>query len=90
MKKYKLIIQIFILLLLCTNFSCEKLVDIDAPTDKLIREEVFSNEQTAISAMDGIYNELYQAEFFQQQIASLETLVVTVQDVIIGLVEIAR
>ncbi|MDT0642606.1 RagB/SusD family nutrient uptake outer membrane protein [Zunongwangia sp. F363] len=74
MKKYKLIIQIFILLLLCANFSCEKLVDIDAPTDKLIREEVFSNEKTAISAMDGIYNELYQAEFSSGSRSSVTVL----------------
>jgi len=74
MKTYKLVIQIFILLLLCTNYSCEKLVVIDAPTDKLIREEVFSNEQTAISAMDGIYNELYQAEFSSGSRSSVTVL----------------
>ena len=74
MKTYKLIIQIFILLLLCTNYSCEKLVVTEAPTDKLIREEVFGNEQTAISAMDGIYNELYQAEFSSGSRSSVTVL----------------
>jgi len=52
-----------ILLLLSINFSCEDQVSIDAPTDKLVRTEVFRNDRTAISAMNGIYNELYQADF---------------------------
>tara|TARA_Y100001968_G_C19421830_1_gene752161 strand:- start:254 stop:1585 length:1332 start_codon:yes stop_codon:yes gene_type:complete len=49
-------------------------VSIDAPTDKLVRAEVFSNDKTAISAMDGIYNELYQAEFSSGSRSSVTVL----------------
>lgn len=74
MKINKLIIRTFILLLLSFHFSCEDVVSIDAPTDKLVRAEVFSNDETAISAMDGIYNELYQAEFSSGSRSSVTVL----------------
>lgn len=59
--------------LLSTN-SCEKLVAIDTPTDKLISEEVFRSEETAISAMNGIYNQLYQASFSNGSRSSITVL----------------
>ena len=74
MKINRLIIRTFILLLLSFHFSCEDVVSIDAPTDKLVRAEVFSNDKTAISAMDGIYNELYQAEFSSGSRSSVTVL----------------
>ena len=74
MKINRIIIQTFILLLLSLNFSCEDQVSIDAPTDKLVRTEVFSNDQTAISAMNGIYNELYQADFSSGSRSSVTVL----------------
>ncbi|WP_034888801.1 RagB/SusD family nutrient uptake outer membrane protein [Gillisia sp. Hel_I_29] len=74
MKINRIIIQTFILLLLSFNFSCEDQVSIDAPTDKLVRTEVFSNDQTAISAMNGIYNELYQADFSSGSRSSVTVL----------------
>ncbi len=74
MKINRLIIRTFILLLLSLNFSCEDQVSIDAPTDKLVRSEVFSNDQTAISAMNGIYNELYQADFSSGSRSSVTVL----------------
>lgn len=46
----------------CT-ISCEDFVDIGAPDDKMIREEVFNNDQTASSAMTGIYNQLMESAF---------------------------
>ncbi|MBZ9731113.1 RagB/SusD family nutrient uptake outer membrane protein [Salegentibacter sp. JZCK2] len=74
MKINKSIIRTFILLLLSFHFSCEDVVSIDAPTDKLVRAEVFSNDETAISAMDGIYNELHQAEFSSGSRSSVTVL----------------
>lgn len=74
MKAIQLITKILILLVLYSNYSCEKLVAVDTPTDKLIRDEVFSNEQTATSAMDGIYNELFQAAFSSGSRSSVTVL----------------
>ena len=59
-KHIKIILLIF--LIIC-NLSCEDLVEIDVPNNKLVREQVFNSDETAISAMTGIYNELFQAAF---------------------------
>ncbi|WP_339656084.1 RagB/SusD family nutrient uptake outer membrane protein [uncultured Salegentibacter sp.] len=40
-------------------YSCEDFVEIDTPNNKLVKEEVFNNDATARSAMDGIYNQLF-------------------------------
>lgn len=55
----------FALLTLFTicNLSCEDFVEVDAPNNKLVREQVFNSDETVISAMTGIYNELFQAAF---------------------------
>jgi len=63
MKSKITIIKIFLALVIILNSSCEDLVSIDVPTDKLVRSQVFDSEQTAISALTGIYNELYQSSF---------------------------
>lgn len=44
-------------------FSCEEFIEVDAPNNKLIRSEVFESDETAQSAMKGIYNELFLAAF---------------------------
>lgn len=43
--------------------SCEDFVEIDAPTHKIISEDVFSSDDTAIAAMTGIYNQLSVVDF---------------------------
>ena len=43
--------------------SCEDYLEIEAPNDRIVSETVFSNDDTAISAMAGIYNQLI-AVFF--------------------------
>lgn len=43
--------------------SCEDFVEVDAPDNKLVQDVVFSSDATAKSAMTGIYNQLYLAEF---------------------------
>ncbi|WP_300439154.1 RagB/SusD family nutrient uptake outer membrane protein [Christiangramia sp.] len=45
------------------SLSCEDFVEIDAPNDKLIRDEVFGSEETAKSALNGIYNQLFLTAF---------------------------
>jgi hypothetical protein len=55
-------------------FSCEDLVEVDFPDDKLIQEVVFNSDETAISAMDGIYNQLFLTEFASGQRSSITVL----------------
>lgn len=43
--------------------ACEDFVEVDTPNYKIIREDVFSSEETAKSAMIGIYNELFRSSF---------------------------
>lgn len=43
--------------------SCEDFLDIDAPRHKIVSETVFTDDQTAISAMTGIYNDLFRAAY---------------------------
>ncbi len=74
MKYYK----IFILALACTlQLSCEDFVEVEIPDDRIISESVFSSDETANSAVKGIYNELYQATFssgFQTSVTVLSAL----------------
>lgn len=55
-------------------FSCEDFIEVDAPSNKLIRSEVFQSDETAQSAMRGIYNELYMAAFSNGGSSSVSVL----------------
>ena len=65
---------ITILMLSLILFSCEDLVEVNSPDDKLIQEVVFNSDETAISAMDGIYNQLFLTEFASGQRSSITVL----------------
>lgn len=53
-----------ILLLIASIFiSCEDFLEIDAPDHLITSEVVFGNEEIAISAMNGIYNQLFNSPF---------------------------
>lgn len=54
--------------------SCEKFVEIDAPDHKITSEEVFSSDETAISAMKGIYNQLSVSSFSNGSTSSITLL----------------
>lgn len=55
---------IAVLLWMMTSlYACEDYLEIDLPDDKIVSENVFNNEESAISAMQGIYNELSRAAF---------------------------
>lgn len=61
MKKHilnALIISIFLF-----STSCEEFVEIDNPNFQIVNENVFSNEGTALAAMQGVYNQLRPAFF---------------------------
>src|SRR5690606_36423101 len=44
--------------------SCEDFVDLAPPNYKMVTETVFENEETAIAAITGIYNELFSSASF--------------------------
>lgn len=61
-KRYKL----FLVLLSC-NFltkSCEDFVEVEPPNHKMVTETVFASDETAIAAVNGIYNELHTSANF--------------------------
>lgn len=63
MKLNKILNWLVVFLICFGTYSCEEFLEVDPPKNKLIREEVFRNEETAQSAMRGIYNELFVAGF---------------------------
>lgn len=46
-----------------STMSCEDFVDTDTPNFQIVSENVFSNDETAIAAVTGIYNQLMKAYF---------------------------
>lgn len=54
--------------------SCEDFVEVPSPNDKLIRDDVFRSEETAISALKGIYNQLFVAAFSNGSRSSVTVL----------------
>jgi len=70
MKNYKLLVLVGCLLLL----SCEDFVEVENPDYKMVSSEVFNNDDTAQSAMQGIYNQLYQTNFSSGWLGSVSVL----------------
>lgn len=54
---------LFFLSLLFSVSACEDFIEVEIPNHKITSETVFSNDQTAHSAMTGIYNRLFNASF---------------------------
>lgn len=54
---------VYILLITSLFFSCESYVDIDVPNDRITGQTVFSNNQTALSALEGLYSQLFNTSF---------------------------
>ncbi len=54
--------------------SCEDFVDVDLPDNRIVSETVFTNDQTANSAVIGIYNELFKADFANGDLRSVTML----------------
>lgn len=57
--------QFYILIIcLCFNLiSCDDMVEVNVPDDRLTSETVFSKNTTANSAVVGIYNQLFESSF---------------------------
>ncbi|MCG8386107.1 MAG: RagB/SusD family nutrient uptake outer membrane protein [Cytophagales bacterium] len=45
-------------LLVTVSYACEDFVEVDTPRDEIVRENVFSNNSTAVSAVSGIYSDM--------------------------------
>lgn len=54
--------------------SCEDWLEIEEPNSMIVSSMVFSNDETAKSAMQGIYNQLYQANFSAGWLGSVSVL----------------
>lgn len=58
---------LFLLSLLFLFFlvnACEDFIEVEVPNHKITSETVFSNDETAQSAMTGVYNRLFNNSFF--------------------------
>lgn len=53
---------VFTILISCLT-SCEDFLEVEAPDNKIVSEVVFNSEETALSAMTGIYNQLLVTPF---------------------------
>ncbi len=66
-----------LLILLIGSFSitaCEDYVDIETPNHMMISETVFADQETALAAINGIYNELAKADFSRGYLYSVTVL----------------
>lgn len=54
--------------------SCEDWLEIEEPNTMIVSSEVFENDESAQSAMQGIYNQLYQASFSAGWLGSVSVL----------------
>src|SRR5690606_40721268 len=74
MKKLKFIKAILIVAV-CQYFaSSQDYVEVEIPDHKIVREAVFRNDETALSAMKGVYNELFRSSFTNGSINSITAL----------------
>lgn len=55
--KYK-ILMLWVLLLVSTNYSCKKYLDIPAPKDRATPDAIFENDASATSAITGVYSRM--------------------------------
>ncbi len=65
---------ILILVMLSFLTSCQDWIEVEEPDNKLVSSEVFSSDETAQSAMQGIYNQLYRASFSEGWLGSVTVL----------------
>lgn len=65
---------IFLMSLFLLQISCEDFVAVEVPDYKIISETVFNSDETANSAVVGIYNELFKADFSNGDFRSVTML----------------
>ncbi|MBW2962915.1 RagB/SusD family nutrient uptake outer membrane protein [Mesonia aestuariivivens] len=62
-----------VVVLVCIS-SCQDWLEVEEPDHKLVSSEVFASDETAESAMRGIYNQLYQASYSAGWLGSVSVL----------------
>lgn len=74
MKILYIIKHALVIVLCCLLTSCEDFLEIEAPDNKITSEVVFNNDETALSAMTGIYNQLFNSPFSSGGLSSITVL----------------
>tara|TARA_R110002049_G_scaffold69023_2_gene178843 strand:+ start:2919 stop:4328 length:1410 start_codon:yes stop_codon:yes gene_type:complete len=74
MRLSKYIKKVMAIIMCCGMSCCEDFVDLDAPDHKIVSEVVFASDETANSAMTGIYNQLFIAPFSRGWMDSVTVL----------------
>ncbi|WP_268225122.1 RagB/SusD family nutrient uptake outer membrane protein [Sinomicrobium oceani] len=64
-----------ILLLLCISWSCQDFVEVDLPSNQVVREDVFSQEESVEGLMRVLFYELSATGFFSSGSTSSVTVV---------------
>lgn len=82
MKTIKYITYLAAAILTSLTTSCQDYVEIDAPHQKIVSKTVFASDETAQSAMQGIYNQLASAFFSSGGGASVTVLAGLSSDVV--------
>ncbi|MGY5849556.1 RagB/SusD family nutrient uptake outer membrane protein [Salegentibacter sp. F14] len=62
--QHKISIKLSLIIVTFLFCSCEDFLEVEAPSHKIVSETVFDRDETAISAMTGIYNQLFRASFY--------------------------
>lgn len=63
MKTFKYTCYLAAVSIICLTTSCQDYIEIDSPPQKIVSETVFNNDETALAAMQGIYNQLASIPF---------------------------
>jgi len=58
MKQFLYLKYFFAFIFGAAFFSCEKFIEVDLPTDQLTTQSVFSNDESAVAAIRGLYSEI--------------------------------
>lgn len=70
--KSRLLIQsILVAFLVILFYSCESLIDVDLPNDRISQEEVFKDINTTKSALNSIYINLRNNPFFSKDVSGI-------------------
>lgn len=63
MKNHKILSVLFLFAILQVMTSCEDYLEVDTPNYKIDSKTVFANDQTARSALQGVFNQLFNTSF---------------------------
>ncbi|MCX2839105.1 RagB/SusD family nutrient uptake outer membrane protein [Salinimicrobium sp. MT39] len=82
MKTTAIIYKVMILVLCGFFISCEDYLEIDVPDHKIVSATVFENDEIALSALDGLYNQIAAAHFTGGGASSVTVLAALSSDIL--------